>query len=152
MYIRRKVFSCVEERSFAEEQRDGKKKWSPVDEDFVRTSKKYDEAIGRDRKLAGALMGFGVGMTPAYLVSDLSSNAKVRKAGEIALIPSAAVGSYLGYKALGKWHDKKSSSKLRADLERYEQLSPRDRKAFREMKDRERLIEMCGERGGRLLH
>lgn len=133
MYIRRKVFSCVEERSFAEEQKDGKKKWSPVDEEFVRMSNEVDKDVERRRKLGGALFGASVGMVPAALAESLSDNAFVRKK-PYALLSAAAVaaGGYAGWKAGKKYHEKKSG--LKDDIERYEQLSPRDREKYRQMK------------------
>lgn len=134
MYIRRKVFSCVEEKSFAEgKKKDGKKKWSPVDEEFVRMSNEADKNVRRAYyKLSGGYLGaLGGAMIPAA-ISDMSSNETARKVGRYAILPAAAVGSYAGYKAGKKYHEK--NSHLKADLEEYEQLSPRDREKYRQLK------------------
>lgn len=132
MYIRRKVFSCVEEKSFAEGKKDGKKKWSPVDEEFVRMSKQADKNVERVYKLSGGYLGaLGGAMIPAA-ISDMSSNEMATKVGRYAILPAAAVGSYAGYKAGKKYHEK--NSHLKTDLEEYEQLSPRDREKYRQLK------------------
>ena len=132
MYIRRKVFSCVEEKSFAEGKKKDGKKWSPVDEEFVRMSKEADKNVGRAYKLSGGYLGaLGGAMIPAA-ISDMSSNETARKVGRYAILPAAAVGSYAGYKAGKKYHEK--NSHLKADLEEYEQLSPRDREKYRQLK------------------
>lgn len=136
MYIRRKVFSCIEERSFAEEKKDDskkRKKWAPIDEEFVRMSNEADKNVGRAYKLSGGLLGaWGGAMIPA-VIHDMSDNANVRKVtGNYAILPAAAVGGYAGWKAGKKFHEK--NSHLKDDLERYEQLSPREREKYRKLK------------------
>ncbi len=101
-------------------------------------SKEWDKTLGRDRKIAGGMLGFTVGGAVPAVISDLSSNARVRNVGQYAILPAAAVGSYAGWKAGKKYHEKKSD--LKADLEKYEQLSPQDREKYRQMKDSEKLL------------
>ena len=132
MYIRRKVFSCVEEKSFAEGKKDGKKKWSPVDEEFVRMSNEVDKNIGRNRKLSGGLLGAWAGGSLAPLAAELSGNEFARRNAHYAILPGVAVGGYAGWKAGKKYHEKNSG--VKDDIERYEQLSPRDREKYRQMK------------------
>lgn len=136
MYIRRKVFSCVEERSFAEEQKDDskkRKKWSPVDEEFVRMSNEADKKVGRAYKLSGGLLGALGGTMIPTAIEEMSDNAgKMMK--KYPILPAAAIGigSYAGLKAGKKFHEK--NSHLKDDLERYEQLSPREREEYRKLK------------------
>lgn len=134
MYIRRKVFSCIEERSFAEEKKDDskkRKKWSPVDEEFVRMSNEADKNVGRAYKLSGGLLGAWAGGSLVPLAEELSGKEFGRNA-HYAILPAAAVGSYAGWKAGKKFHEK--DSHLKDDLERYEQLSPREREKYRKLK------------------